>query len=349
MLKNVSSKILFSNKITKNALPSQIIYKLSIFGFKKKLQRPDKYKYKIENFNTKASKYSIDSQNFDKLNFSSESNEETFIPPYLESDYPKHTFKKKLKGEEEQEEYHPGISMKSLKPGKRLVMPKKPFQKKPTKEERHEIRKQLRLEENINFLKLAKEERKLIDNNESALQRTDEKYQYIVQQKYKEELERMRQAKREIKATFNSDSLTEFAKEERLSKRLSRLGVTSRRHAEKLISSGMIKVDGKTVKQNVPVNDLSNIQVFSTSGYQTPIKESTRIWLFYKPVGITCSLNDPIGRISVYKYLEANKFCYKHFSIAGKLDAGSEGLLILTNNSDMAAAIEHNDTIERVR
>jgi 23S rRNA pseudouridine2605 synthase len=125
--------------------------------------------------------------------------------------------------------------------------------------------------------------------------------------------------------------------------------VTSRRHAEKLISSGMIKVDGKTVKQNVPVNDLSNIQVFSTSGYQTPIKESTRIWLFYKPVGITCSLNDPIGRISVYKYLEANKFCYKHFSIAGKLDAGSEGLLILTNNSDMAAAIEHNDTIERVR
>lgn len=47
----------------------------------------------------------------------------------------------------------------------------------------------------------------------------------------------------------------DFSQTERLSKRLARMGVSSRRMAEKLIEHGMIQVDGKIVDSNVPVND----------------------------------------------------------------------------------------------
>ena len=83
-----------------------------------------------------------------------------------------------------------------------------------------------------------------------------------------------------------------------------------------MIEMGMIKIDGKTVKENVPVSDDNNIQVYSSNGYKTPITETTRVWLFYKPVGLVCTQNDEKGRVSIHKFLEAKKFPVKHFSIA---------------------------------
>lgn len=53
----------------------------------------------------------------------------------------------------------------------------------------------------------------------------------------------------------NLSTVKDFQKTERLSKRLARMGVASRRMAEKLIAKGMISVDGKIVDSNVPVND----------------------------------------------------------------------------------------------
>lgn len=53
----------------------------------------------------------------------------------------------------------------------------------------------------------------------------------------------------------NLSTVKDFEKTERLSKRLARMGVASRRMAEKLIAQGMIQVDGKIVDSNVPVND----------------------------------------------------------------------------------------------
>ena len=54
----------------------------------------------------------------------------------------------------------------------------------------------------------------------------------------------------------------------------------------------MIKVDGKCVDSNVPVNIDSNIQIFTKHGYQTPQKENQRIWVFYKPQGFVCTSKD---------------------------------------------------------
>ena len=53
----------------------------------------------------------------------------------------------------------------------------------------------------------------------------------------------------------NLSTVKDFEKTERLSKRLARMGVASRRMAEKMIAQGMIQVDGKVVDSNVPVND----------------------------------------------------------------------------------------------
>lgn len=71
------------------------------------------------------------------------------------------------------------------------------------------------------------------------------------------------------------------------------MGVASRRMAERLISEGMIKVDGATVASNVPVNDKSHIQVSAKSGTFTPVKENTRVWLFNKPREMVTTHYDP--------------------------------------------------------
>jgi 23S rRNA pseudouridine2605 synthase len=71
------------------------------------------------------------------------------------------------------------------------------------------------------------------------------------------------------------------------------MGVASRRMAEKLIAKGMIQVDGKIVDSNVAVNDLNKIQVGAKTGMYTPMKESTRVWLFHKPMNMMTTHFDP--------------------------------------------------------
>lgn len=104
-------------------------------------------------------------------------------------------------------------------------------------------------------------------------------------------------------------------KTERLSKYLSRAGICSRREAERLIQRGMVFVDKKRVDSNVAVTDKSNIKIFTKNGSTIPLKENSRLWMFYKPRGLVCSVNDPDGRPSVYDYLkQKTKFNLQHFS-----------------------------------
>lgn len=67
------------------------------------------------------------------------------------------------------------------------------------------------------------------------------------------------QLEKKLGEFIKPSTVEHFARNERLSKRLARMGVASRRMAERLISEGMIKVDGATVASNVPVNDQSHI------------------------------------------------------------------------------------------
>jgi len=52
--------------------------------------------------------------------------------------------------------------------------------------------------------------------------------------------------------------------------------------------------------------------------------------------------------LSIYDLLKEKKFELKHYMVIGKLDINSEGLVILTNNGDIAQSLENNSTIERV-
>lgn len=79
----------------------------------------------------------------------------------------------------------------------------------------------------------------------------------------------------------------------------------------------------------------------------TPIKEDTRIWLYHKPRYLICTHFDPNGRVSVYDRLK-DLGIKQHVVSAGRLDYLSEGLLIVTNNGEVARALEMpSNKIER--
>jgi len=126
------------------------------------------------------------------------------------------------------------------------------------------------------------------------------------------------------------------------------MGVCSRRTAEKLIEQGMIKVDKKVVSGNVPVTSSNLIQVSSKSGLYTPVKENTRIWLFHKPQEMVTTHYDPQGRITVFDRLKQIGLHIPHVISVGRLDYLSEGLMMITNDGELARALEMpNYSVER--
>jgi len=146
---------------------------------------------------------------------------------------------------------------------------------------------------------------------------------------------------------INLSTVKDFSKTERLSKRLARMGVASRRMAEKLIAQGMIYVDGKKVDSNVPVTDENKIKVSAKTGMYTPVKQGTRVWLFHKPRNMVTTHYDPQGRTTVFARL-ADLGLTSHVISVGRLDYLSEGLLIITNDGELARALElPSNKIER--
>jgi len=100
---------------------------------------------------------------------------------------------------------------------------------------------------------------------------------------------------------------------ERLSKRMSRLGVCSRRQAERMIALGLVRVNGKKVESNVPVVQDDKITIFTPHGERMPMKEDTKLWIFNKPKGLICTHDDPMNRHTIFDYLRAKGFSDDHF------------------------------------
>lgn len=140
-----------------------------------------------------------------------------------------------------------------------------------------------------------------------------------------------------------SDLLPKLSIEMRLTKRMSESGICSRRQAERMITAGMIRVDGTPVSSNIPVTPSSIITIHKSQDEETklvPIPEQAKLWLFNKPKGLITTHNDPQKRPTVFDYLKLNKFPVEHIISVGRLDLNSEGLLLLTNNGDLARAME---------
>jgi pseudouridine synthase len=123
----------------------------------------------------------------------------------------------------------------------------------------------------------------------------------------------------------------------RLQKVLSQAGVASRRAAEKLIADGRVTVNGQTVRtmgsKADPLTD--DIRV---DGRRLSPPQRTRYILVNKPSGYVTTRSDPQRRPTVIDLLhDVREYVYP----VGRLDYDSEGLLLLTNDGDLAAQLTH--------
>ena len=65
----------------------------------------------------------------------------------------------------------------------------------------------------------------------------------------------------------------------------------------------MIYVNNKKVDSNVAVSDSSKIKIYTKDGGKVPMKEETKLWMFYKPKGLICTTVDRENRPNIFQYL----------------------------------------------
>ena len=129
----------------------------------------------------------------------------------------------------------------------------------------------------------------------------------------------------------------------RVQKYLSQSGAASRRQAEALMRQGRVEVNGR------PATEMGTLVVPGVDAVSLDgraVTPAARRWLvFHKPVGTLCTRTDPHGGRTVYDVLPewADGLRY-----VGRLDRDTSGLLLLTNDGDLAAALAHPRTrVER--
>jgi pseudouridine synthase len=123
----------------------------------------------------------------------------------------------------------------------------------------------------------------------------------------------------------------------RLQKILSQAGVASRRAAEKLIEEGRVSVNGRTVREMGVKADPAADDI-RVDGRRLRAPERHRYILLNKPAGVVTTRSDPQRRQTVIDLLGGvREYVYP----VGRLDYDSEGLLLLTNDGDLAARLTH--------
>lgn len=129
----------------------------------------------------------------------------------------------------------------------------------------------------------------------------------------------------------------------RLAKLIAHCGVCSRRSAEKIINSGRVEILGERV-QSLATNVEEDAKVY-LDGKLLKYQSLARLWLYYKPVGLVTTHNDPQNRKTVFDSLP--NYMSRVISV-GRLDINSEGLLLLTNSGELARKLENpRSKIER--
>jgi len=123
--------------------------------------------------------------------------------------------------------------------------------------------------------------------------------------------------------------------EERLQKILSQAGVASRRQAEKMIVEGRVTVNGKTVEELGSKADLDRDHI-KVDGRLIHAPTRLAYIVLYKPNNTVTTVSDPQGRTTVMELLRGVK---ERVYPVGRLDYHSEGLLLLTNDGEVANAV----------
>ena len=122
---------------------------------------------------------------------------------------------------------------------------------------------------------------------------------------------------------------------DRLNKYLAHAGVGSRRHVEKLILAGRVSIDGKTVRElSTRVEEGQTVAVDGD-----PVRAEKHVyWAVNKPRGFVCTNYDPAKRP---KAIDLVPHIPQRVYTVGRLDEASEGLLLFTNDGDLAHRLMH--------
>ena len=133
---------------------------------------------------------------------------------------------------------------------------------------------------------------------------------------------------------------------ERIAKAIARSGLCSRRDAERLISEGRVTVNGE--KLTSPARNVTAADIVLVNGKTLPALEQPRLWRYHKPEGLLVSHKDPKGRPTVFEKLREQ---LPRVVSVGRLDFNTEGLLLLTNDGELARRLElpSNDWLRRYR
>jgi 23S rRNA pseudouridine2605 synthase len=133
------------------------------------------------------------------------------------------------------------------------------------------------------------------------------------------------------------DDLTDVPGGVRLQKVLAAAGVGSRRHCEELIGAGRVEVEGQTVRRFGARVDPEN-QIIRVDGKRIPSRQDVVYLAFNKPVKVLTAMTDDRGRKTITDFLGDRAERLFH---VGRLDYDTEGLMLLTNDGELAHRLAH--------
>jgi 23S rRNA pseudouridine2605 synthase len=122
----------------------------------------------------------------------------------------------------------------------------------------------------------------------------------------------------------------------RLAKHLAHAGVASRRAAEALIAQGKVRVDDEIVRD--PARDVDEHNRVEVDGRRLKGPEPRVVYALHKPVGVVSTASDPHGRPTVVESIAGER---RRLYPVGRLDADSSGLILLTNDGELAQRLTH--------
>ena len=121
----------------------------------------------------------------------------------------------------------------------------------------------------------------------------------------------------------------------RLAKLLARAGIASRREIERMVAEGRIALDGVVIE--TPATILSSLKGITVDGKPVKAAEPARLFMFHKPPGVLTAERDPKGRRTIYDVLPKD---LPRVIPVGRLDLGTEGLLLMTTDGELKRAME---------
>jgi 23S rRNA pseudouridine2605 synthase len=133
------------------------------------------------------------------------------------------------------------------------------------------------------------------------------------------------------------DDLTDVPGGVRLQKVLAAAGVGSRRHCEELIGAGRVEVDGQTVRRFGARVDPEH-QIIRVDGKRIPARQDIVYLAFNKPPKVLTAMSDDRGRRTIADFLGDRAERLFH---VGRLDYDTEGLMLLTNDGELAHRLAH--------